>query len=114
MEFVIGEGPKRCSALKLNELVSHNDTAFWCYLHLMRLVVNIQIVVYKTTEQASIIDGFCRKRDLDGLSSYLDSIALGLINPHLFKEYIAQVVERATRAGKEAKAAELRECLYLN
>jgi hypothetical protein len=111
-DVVIGSGPQPCSAhlvdkIKGDHNISQNNVAYW-----VDGILGVGIQIYKNTEEGRrLTDMIDKEKRLQTIMGYINHLILRHVPAYKLEKRIKAALENSFEAGKEAKAAEIREIL---
>jgi len=112
-EFVIGKGEKRCSAVRVFDIlgdhsISQNDISYW----VSNCILGISGKIYKDTIPGKKITAMIKaKVPIEGIQKYIDQQALKYTKIDCIYNSIERLRNDAYRLGKDMKSAEIRDAL---
>ena len=114
-EVIIGQGVKVTTAIHVFELkgkhsISHNYSSYW----ISDLIFDCHMVIFKDTDEGKLLTNMIeRQAQLDSILEWLNHTLLKNMDPAKIMLAIEGERDKAFDDGKRAKAAEIREALYL-
>ena len=112
-DVVVGRGNSGCSALLVfdipgNTTISQNSTSYW----ISDVYAEIGMTIFKDTVEGTKLTAMIKNQaGLNEITDYVREVMIRHVNVKHFIKKVDFMVESMYDAGKQAKAAEIREVL---